>query len=304
MSDSRPRQFRFAFIALAATTAAIAAGWAIGQYRAAGIEEKPTGTPTRASSFRGELLFQQHCTSCHGAEGRGDGASAAAIKPPPRDLAARPWRFEVSPESIRRVIREGIAGTPMASFKLVLNGADLEAVVEHTHRLATSRPPIPYEPTEDERLLKNADFTDLRGAEVPSLTVSDASGKETTLSNLKGRLVLLHFWGQACPHCLSEMPRLRDLERDLSKDGLLILYVCTDAEHVKEAQVLAERVAPGIRVHAEERGLGLARFEVQSLPTYWLIGPNGKAIGRAQGARNWRNPALLRLVEHWLPLRG
>lgn len=41
-----------------------------------------------ASLARGKKLFQQHCASCHGPEGRGDGPAAAALDPRPVNLAA------------------------------------------------------------------------------------------------------------------------------------------------------------------------------------------------------------------------
>jgi mono/diheme cytochrome c family protein len=297
------RQSRFAIAALAAVTAAVIGGWALGKYRSPRPEAKPSDPSPRSatSDHRGEILFLQHCASCHGPEGRGDGATAATLRPPPRDFAARPWRFEVSKDSIRRVIREGLPGTPMASFRHALHVNDLEAVVDYSYSLATSRSPVPYEQSVEENLLQQARFSDLGGQEVPPLTLSDSTGKEVALSQYHGQLVVLHFWGLACVHCVKDLPQLRDMEATLAKRGLVVLHVCTDSDDVKDAQAQADRIAPGIRTFAEERGLGLARFEVQSLPTVWLIGPDGMAIGRSHGARDWQDPALRRVFEHWLP---
>jgi hypothetical protein len=96
------------------------------------------------------------------------------------------------------------------------------------------------------------------------------------------------------------MPRLKELEVELADRGLTVLHVCTDVDDVRDAQRIAEKVTSGVRVFAEESGLGLARFDVQSLPAMWLIGPDGKAIGRANGARDWKNTALRRLLERYL----
>jgi hypothetical protein len=74
-----------------------------------------------------------------------------------------------------------------------------------------------------------------------------------------------------------------------------------DSEDVKDAQVLASRSAPGVRVHGAISSLGLAPFDVQALPTVWLIGPDGRAIGRSQGARDWTDQAVRQLVQHHLP---
>src|SRR6266536_5050812 len=47
----------------------------------------PTGYSTH-SIAAGRALFAEHCASCHGAQGRGDGPAAKNLEPPPADLAA------------------------------------------------------------------------------------------------------------------------------------------------------------------------------------------------------------------------
>ncbi|MDB5310558.1 MAG: hypothetical protein JWO38_4760 [Gemmataceae bacterium] len=301
------RPSRFLPVAVAAVAVAAGVGWAVGTFRPAQPEVTlPGSNPAPAADApppdrRGELLFQVHCASCHGPDGRGDGANAAVLRPPPRDFAARPWRFSVTGESVRKVTLEGIPGTAMGSFRAAVAPADVAPLVGYVLHLATSRPPVPYVLTEEEKLLREAGFIDLQGTDPPPLAVSDAADKQVRLSDLKGRLVLVHFWGVACVHCLKEMPHLKELEAGLAGRGFTVLHVCTDADDVKDAQELAGRAAPGVRVFADGAGVGLARFEVQTLPTVWLIDAAGKAVGRSHGARDWTNPALRQLIEHWLP---
>ena len=293
---------RFLLVALAAVGIAGVGGWAVGTFRT-GRHEPPAGEPAvsaAAGERRGELVFGVYCASCHGPDGRGDGPSAATLRPPPRDFAARPWRFAVTRESIRKVTLDGIPGTPMASNRSAIAPADLEPLVEYVYGLATSRP-VTHEPTEEDTLLGEAGFLDLRGTAPPALVVEDAAGKEVKLSDLKGRLVLLHFWGTGCVHCLKEMPRLKTLEAELGERRFVALHVCTDADDVKDAQVRVDHIVPGLRVFTDASGLAPARFEVQSLPTVWLLAPDGKAVGRSHGARDWTAPPLRRLLEHWLP---
>jgi mono/diheme cytochrome c family protein len=53
---------------------AVLAGFALGRREA----------PPRAVS--GKILYERHCASCHGPEGRGDGPAAEALAPRPSDL--------------------------------------------------------------------------------------------------------------------------------------------------------------------------------------------------------------------------
>jgi peroxiredoxin len=58
-----------------------------------------------------------------------------------------------------------------------------------------------------------------RGDRFYNLSFRNASGKLIKLSNLKGKVVLLHFWGSWCPSCLREMPELQQLYRALGSSS-------------------------------------------------------------------------------------
>ena len=113
------RRFSFPLVAAASAALAAAVGWGVGAWRR---QPPPSSIPVVDN---GPVVYQVFCASCHGPEGHGDGSSAATLRPPPRDFAARPWRFGPSPDAIRRVILDGIPGTGMASFRAALSPADL-----------------------------------------------------------------------------------------------------------------------------------------------------------------------------------
>ena len=54
-----------------------------------------------------------------------------------------------------------------------------------------------------------------RGDRFYNLAFKNENGKLLKLSDLKGKVVLLHFWGSWCPSCLREMPELQQLHRAL-----------------------------------------------------------------------------------------
>jgi len=285
------RKWMFPALLVGVLAGGLGVGWAVSRQRA-------PAPATVADSRRGEVLYQANCAVCHGPDGRGDGQTAATLRPPPRDFAARPWRYEPTPESIRRVIRDGIPGTAMPAGHAMFKPADIDLLTTHVHHLATSRPAVVYEPTTEERLLKAAGFLDIRGLPTPALTLASSDGKLLKLVDLKGRWVLINFWGIACEHCLKEMPGLQKFEQ---KHGTLtVLNVCTDADESGDAQSILTRIVPGMTTYVDDSGLGPARFDVKSLPTFVLIDPAGNAVGRAQGAKDWTSTAIGELFEHLL----
>lgn len=64
----------------------------------------------------GKALFRENCVSCHGLWGRGDGAAADTLKPPPRDFTD-PARLNVcTPLQFYQAVTFGVEGTAMPAF--------------------------------------------------------------------------------------------------------------------------------------------------------------------------------------------
>lgn len=68
---------------------------------------------------QGKKLYATNCVSCHGDAGKGDGAAAAALQPPPRNFVGAKkseWTNGTSPLGIFGTLSNGIEGTSMASY--------------------------------------------------------------------------------------------------------------------------------------------------------------------------------------------
>lgn len=69
-----------------------------------------SGAPSAAATAEATKIFQTRCTPCHGATGRGDGATAKGLTPPPRDFSSAEWQAGITDENIERVITLGGMG--------------------------------------------------------------------------------------------------------------------------------------------------------------------------------------------------
>lgn len=98
----------------AATTIATAArGLAAALIKAYPVPLAPTLAPDHA---RGKALYSEHCASCHGAAGRGDGPRAVGLEPPPIAFTDEARARERSIFALYQVIEQGLEGTSMTSF--------------------------------------------------------------------------------------------------------------------------------------------------------------------------------------------
>ena len=70
-----------------------------------------------------------------------------------------------------------------------------------------------------------------RGERFYDLAFKDPQGKAMRLSDLRGKVVVLHFWGSWCPPCRREMPEMQQLHRQLGESSeikMILLQVRED----------------------------------------------------------------------------
>ncbi len=87
-------------------------------------------------------LYRKHCVHCHGVSGDGMGPTAPFLNPYPRDYRRGLYKFKSTPattpptdDDLHRILREGIAGTAMPSFK-VLTEDERESLVQYVKYLS------------------------------------------------------------------------------------------------------------------------------------------------------------------------
>lgn len=86
-------------------------------------------TPNARLLARGEVLFKQNCSSCHGESGQGNGPAAGTLNPRPRNFTQPgDWKRGFHMTDIFTTITTGIKGTGMAAFDFIMP-ADRMALV-------------------------------------------------------------------------------------------------------------------------------------------------------------------------------
>jgi thiol-disulfide isomerase/thioredoxin len=81
---------------------------------------------------------------------------------------------------------------------------------------------------------KEAGDSPLKGKVAPAFTLEDLSGKKVSLSDFKGRPLVVNFWGTYCAPCKIEMPWLEEFEKKYAGSGFEVVGVTYDAEVGKE----------------------------------------------------------------------
>jgi len=116
-----------------------------------------------------------------------------------------------------------------------------------------------------------------RGGVAPDFTLADLSGNQVSLSDYRGRPVLVNIWASWCPPCISEMPELQHVHEAAGADGLVILAVNSlnqdDMDDVK-AFVAEQKLTFPILLDSE--GAVTVAYRAGTLPTSVFVDRSGK----------------------------
>jgi Flp pilus assembly protein TadD/peroxiredoxin len=131
----------------------------------------------------------------------------------------------------------------------------------------------------------------------PDLALKDLAGQAQTLSQYRGKPVLLTFWTSTCPGCAEQLKDMADKRPGIAAAGAKILTIAADAE-VAKARAFAQANAPGLTVLPVDDATLVTygiltkylfdKNEEIVLPTTFLIDPRGDIVkmyrGRADAA--------------------
>lgn len=130
-----------------------------------------------------------------------------------------------------------------------------------------------------ERTPGNAEAKDkLEGKTPPKLQVEgwvNTDGEAVTLESLRGKVVVLDFWGVWCGPCRAAMPHLKELYKKHKAEGLVIIGVHTKNKGDEMPAFVKDKELPW-PVAVDVDGKTVKAFAVDSFPDYYLIDRAGK----------------------------
>lgn len=132
------------------------------------------------------------------------------------------------------------------------------------------------------------------GSIAPDFTLNDVDGNPFTLSSLRGRYVVLNFWGTWCPPCVRGIPGLKEIYEKY-KDVIEIVGIGSRERSIDVWREAVERFElPWINVY-DESSIVCAKFGVGAFPTKYIICPAGTILVRGIG---FNSAALSRALQN------
>lgn len=190
----------------------------------------------------------------------------------------------------------GAVLTLLSSILLLCNPAEVQASVSNTKVYATGKPI-------DKPMIMSR-FIEMQSArKVPDVTFSDTQGKQISLKQFEGKLVLVNLWATWCAPCIKEIPQMEQIRQtNLDKD-LVVIPLSIDEQ--------SELVKPFLQRH------GLAYYQTwldphkdidqvmpaDVVPATYVLDGAGNLVGFMRGYIDWEDkdvqPYLEALTEKY-----
>ncbi len=119
---------------------------------------------------------------------------------------------------------------------------------------------------------------DLRGKPAPAFTLKTVDGKTVSLSDYKGKAVLVNFWATWCGPCKLEMPWLIDLQKKYAAQGFTVLGISDDDGAPKNVADFAAKMGVDYPVLMGNDKVSDSYGGIAYLPTSYYIGRDGKVV--------------------------
>ena len=135
----------------------------------------------------------------------------------------------------------------------------------------------------------------------PAFTLPDGSGKQRSLEDFRGKVVLLHFWASWCPPCLTEMPEVLDMAKAFVDTDLRIVAISLDESWTDSHRILPENVLPANFISLLDLSREVPdRYGSFQYPETYLLNRDLRVVHKFVGAQEWNGKEMVELFRKLL----
>jgi thiol-disulfide isomerase/thioredoxin len=119
-------------------------------------------------------------------------------------------------------------------------------------------------------------------AEPVDFTLDNLDGKPVSLSDFRGKWVIVNYWATWCPPCLDEIPDLVQLYED-NRDTVMVLGVDFEEVNIEYLREFVDSHMISYPVVRSEPLPATPLGPVLGLPTTYIVSPDGETVARQEG---------------------
>jgi peroxiredoxin len=120
----------------------------------------------------------------------------------------------------------------------------------------------------------------------PSFTLQDLKGNQISLSDFKGKVVVLDFWATWCPPCVKEIPHFIELYKQYKDQGFAMVGISVDREGISVVKSFTRKYQINYPILMTDGQVQKAYGGIPSIPTTFVIDSAGNIRRKYVGYRD------------------
>ena len=121
-----------------------------------------------------------------------------------------------------------------------------------------------------------------------------------SLSDHKGKVVLVNIWATWCRPCVDEMPSMEKLYQEFKDDNFEILAVSIDALGAEVVGPFMQKYNLTFPALLDSEGTIRQSYQVTGVPESFIIDQQGVLVKKIIGAADWSSPGVLSFFRNLL----
>ena len=122
----------------------------------------------------------------------------------------------------------------------------------------------------------------------PDVRFVTVEGRQFSTADLRGKVVLVNFWGTYCGPCLKEMPKVIEAHRKFAPRGYETVAIAVRQDDKEKVAAFArERALPFKVVYDADGEIAREFGKVRITPTIFVLDREGRVVAKAVGNPDW-----------------
>lgn len=133
------------------------------------------------------------------------------------------------------------------------------------------------------------------GDSAPNFKITTDQGKQISVKDFGGKVLVLNFWASWCPPCIDEIPSLNRLSQETASAGVVVLGVSID-KNLKLYEQFRNRFHLRFQTYRDPDENISSSYGTYKIPESYIIDRNGKVVRKIISNYDWTDPEMIRFV--------
>jgi len=130
----------------------------------------------------------------------------------------------------------------------------------------------------------------------PEIDLTDIDGRQHSLSDYQGNILIINFWSTWCQPCRKEMPALQRAYEQLKEANISIIAIAM-GDSPSDVALYRDNNPVDFALLSDKDSVVSTRWSIPALPTTYIINQSGEVIIRVVGEYEWDNPNWLKIIK-------